>query len=74
MATDCATRLAEAEAALHKLVTGTQAVEVWDGEYRTRYTAASQSSLEAYIARLRAECGTDAQRAAGTRRPFGVRF
>jgi hypothetical protein len=76
MATDCATKLAEAEAALHKLMTGTQSVEVWDGDYRVRYSATNISSLEAYIARLKAECGGAGGAAddSNVRKPFRVRF
>jgi hypothetical protein len=72
--TDCATRLAEAESALHKLQLGQASVEVWDGDFRVRYTPASISALEAYVARLKAECGTDAQKTANARKPFKVVF
>lgn len=50
-----AEKIAEAEAALHKLMTGALAVEVDTGEYRVRFTQADMAKLEAYISRLKTE-------------------
>lgn len=72
--TDCATRLAEAESALHKVQIGGATVEVQDGDFRVRYSPANVSALEAYVARLKAECGPDAQKTANARKPFRVVF
>lgn len=73
---DCATRLAEAEAAKHNLTIGKAVAEIWDGEFRKRYTQANVSDLDAYIARLKAECGCadGSANAAQVRRPFRVSF
>lgn len=61
--TDCATkrlRLAEAENALHELVTGTKTVKVGFGPGKSaEYTEANADDLRAYIEDLRrqvAEC------------------
>jgi hypothetical protein len=45
-------RLAAAVSARHKLLTGTAAVEVDTGVYKTRFTPANREALEAYIAEL----------------------
>ena len=49
-------RKREAEAALHALVTGENAVLVWvDGVTRTQFQEIDAAKLEAYIARLERE-------------------
>jgi exonuclease VII small subunit len=70
MATDCETRLTEARAALHKLVTGKQVVEVRHGDQLVRYRnfADDIERLQQYVRQLEAECGGDCKR----RRPLGV--
>lgn len=50
-----AERLAAAETALHSLITGTLAVEVDTGDFRTRFTQADVTKLQAYIAQLKQE-------------------
>ena len=50
-------RLAEAEAALHRLRMGTQAVRVSDGEVTTEFTPAKIPALQSYIADLRRQLG-----------------
>jgi len=58
-------RLADAEAALHELEMGVRAVKVSFGPGKSvEYTAASVSSLRAYVNRLRDEIA----RASGARR------
>lgn len=47
------TRLEEAEAAYHKLLTGARVVEVQHGDMRTKYTEAESGALATYIAQLR---------------------
>lgn len=49
------TRLQEAEAAYHRLVTGTKVVEIEHGDMRQKYTAADAGALAGYIADLRAQ-------------------
>ena len=57
MADDCTTRLAEARDALHNLITGQQVVSAsFEGE-SVSYTQADRPNLEAYVARLEAQCG-----------------
>lgn len=52
-------QLAEAEAAYHRLVTGTSVVEVRDSNGEMiRYTAANASRLQAYIETLKAKLNT----------------
>ncbi|MBI1202555.1 MAG: hypothetical protein GC182_08595 [Rhodopseudomonas sp.] len=46
--------LDQANAARHKLLTGTSAVEVDMGTYRARFTPANREALESYIAELSA--------------------
>jgi hypothetical protein len=48
-------RLAEAEDAYHKLVTGTKVVKVEHGDMRQEYTKAELGMLRAYIADLRSQ-------------------
>lgn len=56
--------LAEAEAALHALMTGQKEVSVgYDGKTVT-YTKASEAGLRAYIADLRRQLGTGGRAAA----------
>ncbi len=47
-------RLAEAQAALHELMTGRRVVKVMVDGQSTEFTAANRADLEAYIARLTA--------------------
>lgn len=67
-------RLAEAEDALHRLVTGQQEVSVSDGTNTATYSRATMADLRSYIAELRGQIaragGTGGQR----RRAIGVRF
>lgn len=60
-------RLANAEAALDRLLTGASVVEVQDsnGE-RVRYTAARVADLQTYVARLRRELAGASQRPPST--------
>lgn len=60
--TDCATKLAEAKAALHALMTGQQVVQVDNGPNGTRvsYTQANRGALQVYIRDLEAQCGDTA--------------
>ncbi len=44
--------LSDARIALHKLRTGTQAVEVDTGDYRTKFTPATVENLQAYVNQL----------------------
>jgi hypothetical protein len=74
--TDTATlraRLDEALAARHKLITGTQVVQLsyaaGAANRMARYTPADVDRLDAYIAELRRELGE-----APRRRPIGVAF
>lgn len=66
-------RLAEAEAALHRLLTGSAVEELRYGSGQVtrsvRYTTANIGDLRAYIAQLRREIGLP-----GRRRAIGVRF
>ncbi len=64
-----AEKLAEAETALHKLLTGTKLVQVGYGERRLQYTQANVADLRAYIAQLKGEIDP-----CKARRPFGVVF
>jgi hypothetical protein len=50
-----AEKLASAETALHSLITGTLAVEVDTGDFRTRFTQADVAKLQAYIGQLKQE-------------------
>lgn len=64
------TRLAEAEAALHALLTGQQTVSVgYDGKSVT-YTKTSMGALRAYIAELNKALGNST----GRTRPIGIVF
>ncbi|MFT4913346.1 MAG: hypothetical protein ACI9YM_001943 [Brevundimonas sp.] len=63
-----AERLTEAEAALHKLLTGAAAVEVQDASGdRVRFAKADRASLAAYVSDLRRQL-------AGSSRPTTIRF
>lgn len=44
-----ATQLAEAAAALHKLLTGTKVVELWHANKHVRYTDANLNALRSYV-------------------------
>ncbi|HWK55368.1 MAG TPA: gpW family head-tail joining protein [Hyphomicrobiales bacterium] len=50
-------QLQEAEAALHKLITGKQVVSVTIDGVQTQYTPAQVPVLRAYVNELRAELG-----------------
>lgn len=70
-ATEISLRLAEAQTALHALMTGKQVVSITDPSgRRIEFTAASREDLERYIQSLRAQTGTDG--AAVRRGPFEV--
>lgn len=62
-----AQKLTEAEAALHKLLTGSQVVQVGYGERRVQYTQANISELRQYIATLKGAIDPTV-----ARRPMGV--
>lgn len=47
--------IADAQSALHRLNTGTLAVEVDTGTYKTRFTATDIDKLTAYLAGLQAQ-------------------
>ncbi len=51
------TRLAEAEAALHKLITGAQAVQVNHEGFDVTYTRSSEAALRRYIIDLKRQLG-----------------
>lgn len=70
MATDCETRLSQARAALHALMTGTKVAELRNGDQTMRYEASNLPALQSYISKLEAECGSTPCR----RRPIGVAF
>lgn len=55
--TDCATRLTEARAALHALLTGRQRVTVSYLGQSVTYTPSTRHELERYVRQLEAECG-----------------
>lgn len=61
--TECATLLAEAKAALHKLQTGKSVASVTDNSGRAvTYTQANIEKLQAYVRELEGECGDTAGR------------
>lgn len=71
--TDTATlrsRLAEAETALHRLLTGTKVVSVKTDAGETTYSAADSAGLRAYIAELKGQLGETAGTRRGTRIGF----
>lgn len=73
MAQTCEEKLAEAKQALHDLNIGKSTVEVWDGDFRARYTSANIDRLQAYVNALDAQCGDSAASGCGcanTRRPL----
>jgi hypothetical protein len=61
-------QLTEAEAALHKLITGRQVVSVVVDGVQTQYSAADAARLRSYVQELRTELG-----ASGSRRVFPAR-
>lgn len=67
-------RLAEAEAAQHKLLIGCKAVKVDQGDKAVTYTEAKASALAAYIASLKAQIGALTGACAAARRPLLARF
>ena len=62
------TRLSEAEAARHKLLTGSTEESVGHGDMRVTYTRAEAARLDAYIASLRAEIASLGGTVSGERR------
>ncbi len=62
-----AQKLTEAEAALHKLLTGSQAVQIGYGERRVQYTQANIAELRKYIATLKGVIDPTV-----SRRPLGI--
>lgn len=54
---ECITRLTEAKAALHKLMTGAQVASVDVDGQRVQYTQGNRGDLVKYIRDLEAECG-----------------
>lgn len=56
--------LADAQAALHALLTGQQMVEVEYNGRRTRFTPATINTLRAYISELQARINGQCQRGA----------
>ena len=68
-------RLAEAEAALHALMTGTRTVSLSDGEGHSQtFTQASRAGLTAYIAELKGQIAVAGGSGGVRRRPIGVTF
>lgn len=66
------TQLTEAENALHKLLTGTQAVEVKKPDGSTaKFTPSDEEKLRSYIKELKYDLG---QTTTIRRRAIGVRF
>jgi hypothetical protein len=63
MMTD-ADRLAAAIDARHRLLTGTAAVEVDTGLYKTKFTPANREALDAYITELTARLANQQTRGA----------
>lgn len=57
-------RLDAAQAALHKLLTGTSVVEVDTGQYRAKFTPANIDALRSYIAELQQKLAGAAPRGA----------
>jgi hypothetical protein len=70
-ATEISVRLAEAQTALHALMTGKQVVSITDPSgRRVDFTAAKREDLERYIQNLRAQTASDGSVA--RRGPFEV--
>ena len=67
-------RLAEAEAALHALATGTKVVAVERNGKKLTYTAATMAQLRGYIADLNGQIAVLLGTTTGRRRAIGVRF
>lgn len=61
-------QLADAQAALHQLLTGKKAVKVQKDGRMVEYTPINRQELERYIYTLQQQLGTS-----GGRRPAGVR-
>ena len=71
MALDPATCLADAELALHALLTGKQAVKVDVGDGKTvTYTQADEGALRNYIAELKGQVDTTGNTRRRPLRPF----
>lgn len=64
-------RLAEAEEALHRLLTGSQEERVRHGDSEVAYTQAKISDLRAYIAELKVQLGLTGGKRRARRVVFG---
>lgn len=62
------TQLAEAEAAYHKLMTGSERVIVQFGEMHVRYTPSNAGALAGYIASLKSQIVAAGGTVTGSRR------
>lgn len=69
---ELATRLAQAETALHALETGSKVERVQYGEKLVSYTPASIDQLRRYVARLTDDVARCSGSSAARRRAFGV--
>jgi len=65
--------LEEAKQALHKLITGTQVVDVEVDGHRVRYTQSSRTSLTAYVRDLEAKLDASGTVPKLRRRPIRFR-
>lgn len=76
--TDLATlqaRLAEAETAQHKLLTGTQVASVnYEGQGQVTYSKADLPALASYIASLRSQIAAASGQQGPQLRPIGLTF
>lgn len=73
MASDCETKLTAARDALHALMLGERAVVVQTADRRMEFSRVNLAELEAYIAKLEAECG-GCNGTAKKRKPFEVQW
>lgn len=64
-------RLAEAETALHQLMTGSKLVQVRYGDKDVRYSMADLGQLRAYIGELKSQLGLKPKRIVSKRILFG---
>lgn len=67
-------RLSEAEAALHRLMTGAQVVQVGYADQQATYGRAQAPALQAYIASLKSQIAAAEGSAAGRRVALLVEF
>lgn len=70
-AAELTTWLTEAEAALHRLMTGSRVEEIESPAGRVRYTTSNIGDLERYIARLKQQIEAAAR---GNRQPIFFEF